>query len=235
MDIYIFIHDQNILKEYEIKGKFNMLTNYKYVFLGSGDCSLIQDYNNVIIARNLPYNIEGYPKLTAFTGWYALYKNNLLNVDTNIVLLEYDIDITNKNFQTIILKSLSTPYKIASFISAPTKGYDFIKNPKYISSIHSGVKNVYNVDVIELIKNSKEHFWMCSNNVSFEYNTFIEYMKWFEPLIDEIKDDIYSGHNQERCTTFFALIKNIPFVFVKNILKHHFLDSQKTYKIKKNG
>lgn len=232
IDTYIFVHDQNIILDNEKNKKYNNLTNYTYVFLGDKDTSLLKDNSKVIIAKNLEYNLENYPKLTAFTGWYALYKNNIIKPNNEILLLEYDIDIVD-NFEDVIIKSPNLSSKIIGFIGANPRGYDFINNPKYINSISNAIKKIYDIDIVgftkEIIK-TKNIKWMCSNNVLFKYDTFISYMEWFEPLINEIKEDVYSGHNQERCTTLYALFNDIEFNIEKGILKHYFLDSQKTYK-----
>ena len=60
------------------------------------------------------------------------------------------------------------------------------------------------------------------------YDNFISYMKWFEPLIEHIKNDANCGHAQERCLTFYAILKKIRFGFAPNILKHEQLDSHGT-------
>ena len=71
-ETFIFIHDQDYLLDFENKGKLNNLKSYKYVFLGNRPIDKIENLSNVIVARNLPNNIEEYPKLTSYTGWYAL-------------------------------------------------------------------------------------------------------------------------------------------------------------------
>jgi hypothetical protein len=53
-------------------------------------------------------------------------------------------------------------------------------------------------------------------------------MEWFEPLIDKVKCDINCGHGQERCLTFFSLLKSKNVSFISDILKHYQLDSHKT-------
>ena len=87
---FIFLHDQKIVLDFIKSKKFEKLNNLKFVFLGEGDVSLITNMENVIVARDQKINIEGYPKLTSFTGWYAIWKNGLYDSD-HINLFEYDI------------------------------------------------------------------------------------------------------------------------------------------------
>jgi len=75
-ETFIFVHDQDIIIEFEKNNKFSSITNYKYVFLGFGDISLLSGTDIIIYAKDLPYNLELYPKMCAYSGWYVLYKNN---------------------------------------------------------------------------------------------------------------------------------------------------------------
>ena len=102
---FIFVHDQQIILDYLRVDKFKQLDNLIYVFVGNGDISKIEGKYNVIICRNLPINIEEFPKLTSFTGWYAIWKNKLYNEDF-INLFEYDINLSS-NFNEVINDNLS--------------------------------------------------------------------------------------------------------------------------------
>jgi hypothetical protein len=92
---FIFVHDQYIVLDYLAAGKFNELPNVKYVFLGhrpSDQIGHLVDMGKVIIARDLPDNIEHYPNLVAWTGWYAIARNGLITADI-VNLFEYDVNL----------------------------------------------------------------------------------------------------------------------------------------------
>jgi hypothetical protein len=92
---FIFVHDQYIVLDYLAAGKFNDLPDVKYVFLGqrpSDQIGHLVDMGKVIIARDLPDNIEHYPNLVAWTGWYAIARNGLITADI-VNLLEYDVNL----------------------------------------------------------------------------------------------------------------------------------------------
>jgi hypothetical protein len=93
---FIFVHDQYIVLDYLAAGKFNELPDVKYVFLGqrpSDQIGHLVDMGKVIIARDLPDNIEHYPNLVAWTGWYAIARNGLITADI-VNLFEYDVNVT---------------------------------------------------------------------------------------------------------------------------------------------
>jgi hypothetical protein len=92
---FIFVHDQYIVLDYLAAGKFNELPDVKYVFLGqrpSDQIGHLVDMGKVIIARDLPDNIEHLPNLVAWTGWYAIARNGLITADI-VNLLEYDVNL----------------------------------------------------------------------------------------------------------------------------------------------
>jgi hypothetical protein len=89
---FIFVHDQQIVLDYIAANKFSDLPDVKYCFLGMRPTEQIEHLPNVIIARNLPDNIEHFPNLVAWTGWYALVRNDLIKSDI-VNLFEYDVNV----------------------------------------------------------------------------------------------------------------------------------------------
>jgi len=232
---YIFVHDQHIILRFEKSEKFKNFGDFIYVFLGSGEINKLNHIKNIIIVRDLEHNLEDYPKLTAFTGWYALWKNKLLDENKSILLLEYDVHL-NDNFIYHLNKFADDKSPMIGFVPFSMSNYHFVMNPEWVTTVNNAIKLTYKVDIVESIKKQviqmrqigKDAYWMSTNNILMSYNNFINYMKWFEPLIDHVKNDINCGHAQERCLTFYAILKKIRFGFAPNILKHEQLDSHKT-------
>jgi hypothetical protein len=92
---FIFVHDQHIVLDYIEAGKFDQLPDVQYVFLGQRPVDLLDQFvgeKKVIVARNLPDNIEHYPNLVAWTGWYLIARNGLITADL-VNLFEYDVNL----------------------------------------------------------------------------------------------------------------------------------------------
>jgi hypothetical protein len=64
-----------------------------------------------------------------------------------------------------------------------------------------------------------------TSNHTLEKETFEHYMKWMEPMIDDIKISKFSGHQAERSISIFYLINNLKHQIIPNILNHYQLDS----------
>jgi hypothetical protein len=236
---FIFVHDQNIVTQFESNNKLKNLKNYKYVFLGNRDVNLIENNPNVIIARNLPQNIEQYPLFTSFTGWYALWKNNLINSDY-ISLFEYDT-ILSENIEQIQSKLFYDKTDMIGYVPFPVNNFQFIDNPDWVEHIFPAIKRVYNFDMYRFIKNlslkNPKLLWSSTSNTTFQKDVFFEFMSWFEPLIDYIKDTRTCGHAHERAISFFYLSKNKKMSLTNGVLQHLQLDSHQTqgvYEDRKN-
>jgi hypothetical protein len=93
---FIFVHDQQIVLDYLAAGKFDQLPDVKYVFLGQQPVDLLDQFigeKKVVVARNLSDNIEHYPNLVAWTGWYSIARNGLITADI-VNLFEYDVNLS---------------------------------------------------------------------------------------------------------------------------------------------
>ena len=101
---YIICHDVNIIKSNIESKKYDTLGNVVFLYVGSKSPEDLTEYKNVIIVKNLKFNIEEYPAFTAFTAWYAIWRNRLCKTKY-INLLEYDTNLS-ENFD-FFLKNLS--------------------------------------------------------------------------------------------------------------------------------
>lgn len=227
---FIFCHNQDIILGFEEHGKFKNLYNYTYVFLGNKDVNKLSNLNNVIIARELPFNLEQYPKFTSFTGWYALWKNNLIKSDY-INLFEYDI-ILNQNIEQNLVRLYENKIDMLGYVPFGMNNYHFINNPRWVEDIHMGIKKVYNQDILgffkKIISKNPNSIWSSTSNTTFKQNVFHDYMKWFEPLIPFLIDSETSGHAHERSITFFAYLRNKKIMILNGLLKHFQMNSHMT-------
>lgn len=229
-ETFIFIHDQELLLQFEENKKFKNIKKYTYVFVGKRDISKIENLPNVIIARNYEDNLEEYPLFTSYTGWYILWKNNLIKTKY-VNLFEYDI-ILSEYFQQIQSKIFYDGTDMIGYVPFPAINYQFINNPEWVENIFPAIKKIYNYDMEKnirlLMSKNPNLYWSSTSNTTFRKEIFDEYMKWFEPIGKEIKDTRTCGHAHERSISFFYLTKNKKMMLTNGILKHLQLDSHKT-------
>jgi hypothetical protein len=225
---FIFVHNQDIILDFIKNNKFNELSNLRYVFLGSGDTSKLNRLNNVIIAKNLPYNMEEYPKLTSYTGWYAIWKNNLVKGDY-INLFEYDINV-DKDLETKIINTLETEnIDVFGYIPFNVHHYNFLKHLPWCEKLINSLKSIYNINITEVLSNfppNKE----CSmtSNHTMSKKSFEMYMEWIDKMIKSIRESNLSGHEVERSISVFYLLKNLSYKILVGSLIHYQFDSHQT-------
>ena len=229
-ETFICVHDQNIVLDYEKNSKFSILKNYRYVFLGDRPTDLIQNNPKVIIARKYETNLEDYPYFTAFTGWYLLWKNNLITTKY-ITLLEYDT-LVNENFEQIISKMIYENKPMIGYVPVSVNNYHYIDNNDWVEHIFKAINDVYKLNIQSklktLISKNPNLSWSSTSNVTFRNDIFNDFMKWFEPLIPHLKETQTSGHAFERAVSFYYFIKNKEMVLTNGVIKHIQMDSHKT-------
>lgn len=231
---FIICHDQKIILSNINSGKFESLGKVIFIFVGNGDFDEILSFDNVVVANKLKYNIEQYPMFTAFTAWYAIWRNNLCKTKY-INLLEYDVNLKD-GFSFFLKNYFSKNPKVINYFPFSMRNYHFIDNSKWTATIFKAIRSHYKFDIENYIRSiinqhinqNIEPFWGSTNNVCFEYSVFNKYMIWISPLINYLKEDINSGHAQERATTFYCLLNKIPVSFFPNYLDHIQSDSHKT-------
>jgi hypothetical protein len=223
---FVFVHDQKIILDYEKTNKFNSLPNLIYVFLGDKETDLIESFNNVFICRNSSHNIEDYPLLTSFTGWYAIWKNKLYEKYDFIHLFEYDINLS-KDFNDVVGKNLNN--NIVAYIPINVHDINFLKTNKWSEDLIGCLNKKYDKDILNIFNSlSKDLSCGITSNHSFNTNIFDKYMNWMEPMIETLKTSNLSGHQVERSIPCFYILEGVQYKIVNNILTHLQLDSHGT-------
>jgi len=227
LDSFIFIHDQEILVDFLNKNRFHDLENFKWVFLGSRPADKIVHLENLIIARDLPINIEQYPKFTSLTGWYALYKNGFLKTDY-VNLFEYDISYI-KGFVDINKEMLKRDFDFIGYFPMVVSDVVYIRESQYSIELTNAIKSKTGVDVVEMInKMSPNAYWSSSSNSTWKVDKLKNYLDWFEQFIDDIKESKFCGHMHERSLSFYYFIANLKVQLQKNLMIHVQLNSHGT-------
>jgi hypothetical protein len=200
------------------------------VFVGNRPIDKIEDMSNVIISRNYEGNLEGYPQLTSFTGWYTLWKHNLIDSEY-VNLFEYDINYV-PDFETNMYKFYYEKSELIGYIPYPSHHNMFVKHKPFIDGLFNAIKSIYLVDLKQAVDEAVEKkiltYWSATSNTTFRKDIFEKYMEWFVPLVNLIKDDKNAGHYHERSITLFSILNRRKLSLTANFIKHFQMDSHKT-------
>jgi hypothetical protein len=229
-ETFIFIHDQDLILSFEESKKFHNLYSYKYVFLGKRPVDKIIGMENLIVARDYEDNLEEYPLFTSYTGWYVLWKHNLIKTKY-VNLFEYDIVLDN-NFSIHQSRILSEGLQMIGYVPFPMSHFHFVQNPEWNEHILPVINRIYKFDVAQyvqrVVSQNPNALWSSTSNTTFRKDIFDEYMKWFRPIGNQIKETKTCGHAHERSITYFTFVKNKKMVLINHLLKHIQMDSHKT-------
>jgi len=227
---YIFVHDQNIILDYLNIGKFKDFLNLTYVFLGNRHSDKIDKLDNVIIVNKLPINIEHIPKLTSYTGWYALCENNLIKSDY-VNLFEYDINYSNSFIEKNKALINSKPDAVGYF-NLPAKHPLFIEDKTYSDVLIKDIKEKTGIDMFQLVatysKKNPNLLWQNTSNSSWKVSILKEYVLWAKQFQEVLSKFEYAGHAIERSISFFYYIKKLNVSLTSGLLEHLQLNSHKS-------
>lgn len=233
MDIqtFIFVHNQDIILDFKQKDKFKYLENLKYVFLGDQSVDKIKNVDDVIICKELKHNIENYPKLTSFSGWYALWKNKLYNPGY-LNLFEYDINLS-VDFLEKLKAKIAENVNVVGYIPLSPFDFRYLENKQWSQELVVSIEKNYKINPVNFV-NSLDRNTICSvtSNHTLKSEVFEEYMEWMSPMIDSVKESYFSGHQVERSISLYYLLNKIEKVeILPDVLQHFQFDSHKTQNI----
>jgi hypothetical protein len=219
---YVMCHNQDIIIDCINRGKYNKIGEHKFLFLGFGDTTKIENNDKVIICRNLKNNIEENKNCLQYCAWYAVYNNDLFN-DEYIRFIDYDINIID-DFN----------------VNKKVKGTVGFNNDFYFKG-GFGESDKFNNDVInycgknidELIDEYEKKYnitkWFSSIDTTMHIDFFRDFMGWFNSYYSNNKDNFYFGMHFERFLMVYCMYTLTECEITKNETKHEQLMSHIYY------
>jgi hypothetical protein len=234
IETFIFVHDQQIILDFKKNSKFKEVENLKYVFVSNNPCDKIEDMEDVIIAKKYDDNIEKYNRtLLAYTGWYLLWKNNLITADY-INLFEYDI-ILPSNFSQTIKSIIDTDnFDVIGYIGLSSKHVLFLKTENVSGPLVRSIIKNYNIDPIQIADNLPTRTISVTFNHTLKKETFKNFIEWMEPIINDVKEDRMAGHFPERALPFYYMFNNLNIKLLEGCITHFQMDTHNTQGKPKN-
>jgi hypothetical protein len=159
-----------------------------------------------------------------------LWKNKLIT-KRYVNLFEYDI-ILAENVPQSQSKFFYENWEMVGYIPFPANHSQYIRERKLVDKLFEGIKSVYKIDfektLTATIRNNPNLLWSSTSNITMKSEIFDEFMSWFDPLIDFIKEDTYCGHSFERAISFFYLLKSKKVALTRGLIQHLQMNSHET-------
>lgn len=218
---FVMCHDQNII--FDSVNNELYKDNVKFLFLGKGEVDKIKSFDDVIICRDLEFNIEEYKNCLQYCAWYAVLKNNLLGDHEYVRFIDYDIDINNK---------ISVTKDVKGTIAYDWEYY-FYTGFGDSEKFQNHVKEISNKTIFELIETHQTNFgqtkWFSSIDTIMKRQFYFDFMMWFDGLYEKYKNEYYFGMHFERYLTIYCLIKNVDYEISFGETTHKQLKSHNYY------
>lgn len=223
LETFILCHDQDIINSLINNGKYRDIGTHKFIFMGPGQVDKL-DREKVIIARELPDNIEHFRNGLQYCGWYAIYKNNLCTSE-KIRLIDYDVDI--------IKWSTDLNEKVKSFVNYDITFYYDEGFGRCVGEFQNNVLNKTSQTTKSLaenfIKNTGIKNWFSAADVMTYTDIFKDYMAWLEPIFFANTESPCFSFHFERYFCIYCMEKGIPYQCCEGETEHKQLQSHPYY------
>lgn len=233
---FIFAHKQEIILEYKKIEKFKTLPFVKFVLVGKNNFDLVDGMTDVIVAQKFENNIEDYPKFTSFTGWYILWKNNLIETDY-VNLFEYDINYKS-NINSLFNKIIKTDFDFIGYLPMNINEPCYLIDRRWTDEMIKSIKKNYSLDMDtffeQFIKSNPNTNWSSTSNSTFKKEHFEKYMRWFENIFEDLKNSKFPGHAHERSISFYYFLNNLKVAIFPGFIEHFQLNSHETSPLEAN-
>lgn len=220
IDYFVFAHDLALIENWNTH--IAKVPNNYFLLLGIDKQinTNTQSTSKIISCFNLKNNIEQYPYLCSYTGWYAIVKNDL-NTNKTICLLEYDIKLSSNFYQSnidIVTEQKNNNY-IISYNKTLTNHYVFYKSTPWLEL---ALNKVYNIDLIKFVESyhKKYPFWPTTTNVTMPIEILRSFVEWFEPMTKLFRSHPLGAYVHERAFFIFCAINDVSIIFNTNTLMH---------------
>lgn len=215
MHYFIIAHNLNLLTKYNIPQQHQSVL-------------LVGDYKDkhinidTIVCKKLLDNIENFPYLCSYTGWYSVSKNKLYKAHNVVSLLEYDI-MTSQELHNFNLKTTNEQTNnnyIIAYSKTLTDHYVFYKSTPWLEI---SLKKVYNIDLIDFVNSYKDQypFWPTTTNITMSTILLSSFVDWFNPLCEIFKHHPLGSYVHERALFVYCVLHNTKIIYAPDKLITH--------------
>ena len=153
------------------------------IFVGDQDIDdQTREVPNLIVARELPNNIESEKKLLTFTAWYAIIKNNLFTEYDYICILENDVLLSGTFMKDLQIATTASENDLITFCLGRSCFYVDIK----INILEDCLK-IKGLDFETMKSNLVKKGWYPSTNQCIKRNVLNDFIDWYYPFCLYIK------------------------------------------------
>lgn len=213
MQTFVTIHDQDLVLAIEAdRGRFAGLDT-TYLFVGPRPVDRILHLGErLVVAREYPGNIERWPHLYDFTGWWVLADYGIIRSDT-VLMLQYDMAAGVLDLEAQIAAALAPPpappvppellgasivLPLAPSMVAFACGHRSAGNWMLMLD---GFEPVFTAglaarDAAPPPPDFEE--WPTTQGTAWRTSAFVSFMRWVRPILDVWAPDMWAGHHAER-------------------------------------
>jgi len=208
LSVFIVYHDKASFDLFQENNKHIDTSKLKYILVGDWDGVGEIAHDNHIVAASLPNNLEKYKTLLAFTAWWGLTKNNLINTPY-VGIFEYDVIFKKDIFE---LEEYLDQDSIIGFCPRQVKDDAMYLDllPKFCELLEAN----------HVVNAKAEPLWNASSNMIMPKWFTYGFVSWYINLMPELIKLPGHSHYHERAVNVFASNFDMKYTFKSEYLKH---------------
>ena len=216
---FVIVHDQQLLLEAERQGRFASLSRSRYLFVGLGPTDLIDDRDDVVVARRLPGQYRGAPEVAQF---YRLVRDRPQPARTDSI----------RGAPGVRRRSLGRlrARDTAGVVGQPcdrrvcSGTLDEPALPPQHNMVHGVPCQYLRARSAELarehLSNGGTDLWTASTNHALRADDLVAFVQWFTPVTPQFRHDLVASAVHERSMWVFCRLNSIEDAYVPDVLHH---------------
>lgn len=189
---FVTTHDQDLVLKAEAEGRFADLNNVTYLFVGPRPVDRIPDDVDLIVSRVHTGNIEQFPQLYDFTGWWTVARHRLIRAD-KIMCIQYDMRPAGPTTEADVSDALDLNEMVAF-----TPGHRSASNWMLLIQ---GFEEAFSdglADNDAVMPSDDFEEWPSTQGTAWRTESFYAFMNWVRPMLDCWANSVWAGHLAER-------------------------------------
>lgn len=211
---FVTIHDQDLIEACEAEGRFAALGDVTYLFVGPRPVDRVPSDAKVVVCRDYFGNIEHFPTLYDFTGWWVLAFHGLITAD-RVILIQYDMRPTDTNLERDASEYLEG-HDVAAFTAGHRSAHNWmLLLDGFERAFRAGLDN----RLADMPPADFEE-WPTTQGTAWRTAAFTEFMLWVRPMLGVWAEDVWAGHLAERSVYAWVRATNHRWAHMPGAIVH---------------
>lgn len=223
VEAFITVHDQVLVVEAERAGQFAGLS-HTWLFVGHRPVERVPSDAKVVVARDHDPNIEHWPSLYDFTGWWTLAHHRLIDAD-DVIFLQYDMHVVDPALADRCETLLAEKPGVVAFTAGHHQAGNFLLScDGFDATYRAGLASLG----VAMDGWPSFNEWPSTQGTAWDVVDFYDFMDWVTPALAVFAGSTWAGHLAERLVKAWCVARGCPESYLPGVISHAAADCHGT-------